>query len=128
MNQRRRPGVAEEDQAAEYLLSLGYTLLGRRVKMTRGELDLVALDENVVVIVEVKARRTELPEAAITRGKSERIRAAAAEYVARHGLEGRELRFDLVTFSEEGLRHHPGGLALDEEASGGARTKYDELG
>ena len=52
----RRLGSDAEDAAASYLLDLGYTLITRRAKTARGELDIVCLDGECLVFVEVKSR------------------------------------------------------------------------
>ena len=46
-----------EKVAAAHLVEAGWTLLDRNWRGTRGELDVVALDGDVLVAVEVKTRR-----------------------------------------------------------------------
>lgn len=107
MPQPRRLGSDAEDRAAEYLLGLGYTLLTRRAKTSRGELDIVCLDGECLVFVEVKSRsgRWETPEEGMTSLKFSRLYMAAEDYVLAQGLDGREQRLDLVAIDEAGLRH-----------------------
>lgn len=103
----RRLGAEAEDRAADYLLAKGYTVLSRRARTSRGELDLVCLDGETLVFVEVKSRsgRWESPEEALVAVKRERVMDAAMEYARAHGLEARELRVDLLALDPSGIRH-----------------------
>ena len=49
-------GRASEDWAFQYLVSLGWVILDRNVNMRCGELDIVAMDGDELVVVEVRAR------------------------------------------------------------------------
>jgi putative endonuclease len=106
-----------EELAATWLTARGWTILARRWRTAGGELDLVALDpEAVLVAVEVKLRsapRTGEPAETIDRRRLRRLRAALGEFRARPGEAMRsELRVDLVAISRtpDGrwrLTHHP---------------------
>ena len=50
-------GRRGEDEAARYLRSLGYRIVGRRERVLRGDIDIVALDDRCVVFVEVRSRQ-----------------------------------------------------------------------
>ena len=50
-------GECGEAFAAAHISSLGWRLLGRRVRTAHAELDLVALDDQVLVAIEVKTGR-----------------------------------------------------------------------
>lgn len=113
MSRVRRLGSQEEDIAAKHLLGLGYTLLGRRVKLRAGELDLVAFDGEVLVFVEVKSRTTGSAEASVNRKKVGFLLDAAQEYCRKFELEDRECRFDLIAVEGAVLRHHVGGISPD---------------
>lgn len=49
-------GISGESAAAEYLVSLGYTVRERNFRASSGEIDIIALDGDRTVFVEVKAR------------------------------------------------------------------------
>lgn len=51
-------GQEGEDRAAEFLISLGYTIVERNRRYPLGEIDILAKDRDVLVLVEVKAGRT----------------------------------------------------------------------
>ncbi|MDR0764788.1 MAG: YraN family protein [Synergistaceae bacterium] len=50
-------GASGEDIAASYLSRMGWRILGRNVRVGRGELDIIATDGGELVIVEVRTRR-----------------------------------------------------------------------
>ncbi|HEX8086893.1 MAG TPA: YraN family protein [Solirubrobacteraceae bacterium] len=54
---RHHLGRAGERLAAEHLERLGYSIVARNHRTRYGEIDLVAADEDSLVIVEVKTRR-----------------------------------------------------------------------
>jgi len=96
---RRAFGAWGERVAEAYLRQLGMTILARNWRCPDGELDLIALDRDVVVFCEVKTRRGLLfgsgVEAVLWR-KTRRLRRLAAIWLAENGVEGRELRFDVI--------------------------------
>lgn len=52
----RDDGIRAERAAAEHLVAQGLTILGSNLRIGRYEIDVVALDGDVVVIVEVRTR------------------------------------------------------------------------
>lgn len=106
---RRRLGEEGERFAERYLLARGMELIERNWRCAEGEIDLVLVDEDVLVVCEVKTRRSSTfgaPVEAITRAKLARLRRLAARWVREHeGLgDHRRLRLDVVA-----LRRHPDG-------------------
>ena len=92
-------GKQGEDLAADALLCLGYAILARRYRTRYGEIDIIARDRDVLVFVEVKARRdNQFGTAAesVTAWKQRRIIAMARDYLGR--MSGPEVpcRFDVV--------------------------------
>ena len=73
MNARQTLGRLAEQAAADHLSRQGWRLLGRNVRVGRGELDLIARRGRVLVFVEVKARCTATcgsPEDAVERAQA----------------------------------------------------------
>ena len=70
-----------------------------------GELDLVMTDDNVLVVVEVRARRNATfttPGATIARVKQRRVISATRYFLLRHRqFAGWPVRFDVVEISGE---------------------------
>jgi putative endonuclease len=105
MNSRVTTGRAAEEQAANYLLNLGYTIITRNYQIRGGEIDLVALDGDVLVFVEVRWRVDDLGEESIGSRKVEAMRRAIRHYLI-DMEESREWRCDLVAISPKECRHH----------------------
>ena len=82
-------GKYGEDLAARRLTESGMRILERNWRSGRsGEIDIVALDGDVLVVGEVKTRRGggfQHPMAAITPGKALRLRSLAERWVQAHG-------------------------------------------
>jgi putative endonuclease len=100
-------GRQGEEEAARYLRGLGYRIVGRRERVLRGDIDIVALDGRCVVFVEVRTRTdTEHGHPAETVGpaKQRRIAELATAYIRRHRLEDCQVRIDVVavTFTAAG--------------------------
>lgn len=112
MSDLRRLGGEGEERAARYLLDQGYTIITRNFHSARGEIDLVALDGDQLVVVEVKLRRGAGPpaEVALDHRKSERLMAAAEDYLRFIEEPSRTVRYDLIAIDRDGLRHHKGAL------------------
>ena len=91
-----------EDLAARWYTDRGYMVVARNWRCPSGEIDLVARRGRVVVVVEVKARRTDAfgPAAsAVGPLKQQRLRRLAAEWLATSGIRGVEVRFDVVAIT-----------------------------
>ncbi|NGN68198.1 YraN family protein [Streptomyces sp. A7024] len=87
-NARQAIGQYGERLAERRLTAAGMTILERNWRCRAGEVDLVALDGDALVLCEVKTRKTGLfehPMAAITPEKAARLRRLAEEWMARHG-------------------------------------------
>ncbi len=89
-----------EQLAAEALQTSGFVLLERNWRCRYGELDLVAVDGEVLVFVEVKTRSSVAygdPAEAVHPAKAARLRRLALYWLAEHtDRYWPELRFDVV--------------------------------
>lgn len=93
-----------ERVAARHLAQRGMELLDRNWRGQGGELDLLARDGDVLVVVEVKTRRGTAfghPAEAVTPAKLERIRRLAGQWLAARarvpgGRRFAEVRVDVV--------------------------------
>ncbi|MEO0108231.1 MAG: YraN family protein [candidate division WOR-3 bacterium] len=94
-------GKRGEEIAACYLKKLGYEILGRNLRFQGGEIDIVARHRDVLVFVEVKARRSAdfaPPIESVRQKKQKRLRWLAECYLAEHpDLPDSEIRFDVVS-------------------------------
>ncbi|MFF5297894.1 YraN family protein [Streptomyces sp. NPDC013161] len=101
MNARSALGKFGETVAARRLVEAGMTVLERNWRCGRtGEIDIVARDGDVLVVCEVKTRRTgafQHPMAAVTPQKAERLRGLAERWIHAHGgAPPGGVRIDLV--------------------------------
>jgi putative endonuclease len=98
--ERRRLGSAAEERAARLLRLAGYDILARNFRCRMGELDIVARRGTLLVIAEVRLRRSERfggPGASITAAKRARIvRAARFLLATRPRLAALAVRFDTL--------------------------------
>jgi putative endonuclease len=97
-----------EARAARFLQARGWVVLARNYRFGRREVDLVVRRGPLLAFVEVKTRAGEgygPPQEAITARKRREIETVARHYLARHGLQDAEVRFDAVAITvvrEEG--------------------------
>ena len=90
-----KKGRCFEDIACEYLTSLGYGILHRNFYCRGGEIDIIALDGDVLVFVEVKGTTTELnPAERIDYKKLQRIYKCAEEFLLK--TPAQECRVDAI--------------------------------
>lgn len=92
-------GRRGEDEAVRYLRGLGYRIVGRRERVLRGDIDVVALDGRTVVFVEVRSRTESThghPAETVGPAKQRRIAELASAYIRRHRLEDCSVRLDVV--------------------------------
>lgn len=96
---RQKLGRWGERVAATHLEAQGMRILERNWRCARGEIDLVAQHDDVLIFVEVKTRRGRalgLPEEALTPAKAARLVLLGEAYLAEHELVGISWRVDLV--------------------------------
>ncbi|TAN36186.1 MAG: YraN family protein [Verrucomicrobia bacterium] len=94
-----RAGLWGEAQAERFLRRLGWRILGRRVRLGRDELDLVARQGETLVFVEVKTRRSESfgrPFEAVDHGKRRSLSRAAIHYLKKLPTRPSFFRFDVI--------------------------------
>ena len=88
-----------EDCAFKYLESKGFKVLERNVRTPKGEIDLIALDHDVLVFVEVKTRshnHAGYPEEAVTEEKLEHMINSAENWIQSHPEYENNWRLDVI--------------------------------
>jgi putative endonuclease len=78
----------------------GYDILVQNYRTKVGEIDIVAREGDVLVFVEVKARKSAKygdPKWAVTRSKQRKISMAALYYLKTTGQSRARARFDVLT-------------------------------
>ncbi len=92
-------GREAEARAASHLIAAGFEILARNIRTASGEIDLLAREGPVLVVVEVKLRRTPAEaRRALSPRKRRLLIATAKEVRQKLRIAGRfPLRFDLVS-------------------------------
>lgn len=99
MSARGEVGRLGEQIAADYLRARGYQVVEANWRGRGGELDLVAINNGTVVLVEVRSRSTTTGSTAVEsvgRDKQRRLLRAAEEYLARYAPNA-PARIDVIT-------------------------------
>lgn len=92
-------GKEAELLAENWLTARGYEILFRNWRHSHYEIDIIALKNNVLHIVEVKARKSKAfgnPEDSVNRKKFKYLQMAADEFLFLHP-EYRLLQFDILS-------------------------------
>jgi len=93
-------GRQGEKAAVKFLKKNGYRIIEKNFHTKAGEIDIIAEQEKVLVFVEVKTRsgsRWGHPVEALTAHKQKKIASIASSFLAKHKIQDRECRFDVVS-------------------------------
>ena len=100
MDTRKKLGNRGEKIAANFLRKRGYRIIEKNYRSRLGEIDIVARENDSVVFVEGKTRRSTdfgLPEEALSYDKRRRLSKVAMGYLAHRRIEDINCRFDVVS-------------------------------
>jgi putative endonuclease len=92
-------GKYGEELAARYLSKNGMVILERNWRCDLGEIDVIARDQDELVICEVKTRRSASfgdPIEHVTPRKVRRMRGLALRWLDTRSVSPRNIRFDVV--------------------------------
>ena len=109
---KQRLGAWGEGVAARHLCRRGMVLLDRNWRCDAGEIDLVLREGRVLVVCEVKTRRSDAfgpPVAAVDDAKVARLRRLAARWLQVHQARPDDVRIDVVGV----LVPHDGEVEVD---------------
>jgi putative endonuclease len=101
-NRRQALGRLGEDTAAHYLQERGYTILERNLRTPHGEIDILAIREDVLTFVEVKMRSSNaygFPEDAVSPRKQAHMLMAAEHYFEHHPEGSETWQFDIIAIT-----------------------------
>lgn len=99
-----------ENLAHSYLRGAGWLILDRNWRCRHGEIDIVGLDGDTVVICEVRTRhggRAGTPLESVTPAKLRRLRQLAALWVRDRGAQPRSIRIDVIGVQLRDNRQRP---------------------
>ena len=114
MRKHKQTGILGEQKAAELLEKLGYNILCRNCRFGHKEVDIIAAQNGIAILVEIKTRTGYdfgFPEDAVTPAKQQHLRAAATAFLEANP-EYTEVRYDVVSIvlnraGVADLRHLP---------------------
>ena len=92
-------GTYGEHLAARYLRCEKYNIKAANFKTYTGEIDLIAIKDDVLCIIEVKTRKVGgmLPPAeAVDVRKQSNIKSCAAVYINKYSSPGVKVRYDII--------------------------------
>ena len=92
-------GNLAEDLAADYLTQKNYKILVKNFRYQKAEIDIVTEFEDLIVVVEVKARSYDTliePQEAVTKKKIKSIVLCTDFFMRERNLD-KEVRFDIIT-------------------------------
>ncbi len=97
----RSKGDRGEDVVVGYLKNNKYKILDRNIRYKNGEIDIVAVDDKVIVCVEVKSQHKKdynfSPEDHFDYKKIQQIHKVFSQYVLKNNIAEKEQRIDLVS-------------------------------
>ena len=100
MENRQSLGKQGEDYTVGLLQEAGLRLIVRNYRCPKGEMDIIARDNETLVFIEVRTRRSSYSgwgEESITQQKSQRLQAIASYYIQQQGYKSwPPMRFDVV--------------------------------
>ncbi|WP_082057251.1 YraN family protein [Psychromicrobium lacuslunae] len=99
MGTKQQLGRVGEELAADFLARRGFEVVDLNWRCPQGEIDLVAFDGEILVVIEVKTRRSLSyghPFEAISEAKLRRLRTLAVLWARHHGYLSCRIRLDAV--------------------------------
>lgn len=109
----KKAGLKGENIACGLLEKKGYQIIKRNFRFGRGEIDIIAKKDAMLIFVEVKSRTNKEfgePEYAVTKSKQKQIIKIARAYLYENNITDIQCRFDVVAisfenFSDPGINH-----------------------
>ena len=103
MAQHNELGKKGEQLAIDFLLKNNYEIIERNYRFDKAEVDVIALKENILAIIEVKTRSTldfGNPQDFVKPKQIKNLVKAVNEYVLENDLDY-EVRFDIIAIVKE---------------------------
>lgn len=99
MASNRDVGIIGEQEAIKYLIRMGYKIIEKNFRTKKREIDIIAMDNDILSFIEVKTRKTDkfgLPCESVNLKKQHTISLVSMIYMAKKGIINRPCRFDVV--------------------------------
>jgi putative endonuclease len=105
--QAEKRGHWGERRAAWWLRLHGWRIIGERVKVRAGEVDLIARRGRMTAFIEVKTRATQAElDLAIDQYRLRRVAAATNALAARYVRPGDDIRIDVILIAPKSWPRH----------------------
>lgn len=95
----KKIGNQAEDKAVEYLLENGYSIIARNFYSHFGEIDIIAIKDEILHFIEVKYSKNTLPTERITSSKLQKILKTVQFYMYKNQEES-EYQIDAIFMSD----------------------------
>ncbi|CAM3066848.1 YraN family protein [Paenibacillus taichungensis] len=96
---RQQKGRLGEEAACDWLREHDYRILKRNWRCRRGEIDIVASREDMIIFIEVRSRsgtaQYGTPQESVDIRKMQQVRATASVYLQMTGETNHQIRFDV---------------------------------
>lgn len=99
MTRKREIGDFGEEITAEYLENNGYRIIDRNYAKPFGEIDIIAIKDDLIAFVEVKTRKSDsfaYAAEAVDFYKQQRIRRASQAYLMEKNMSDFLMTFDIA--------------------------------
>lgn len=99
MNTNLSKGKYGETLAKEYIISKDYKILELNYTTKLGEIDIIALDKDIIVCIEVKTRTNKnfgYAYEAVNYKKQKKIIGVSNIYIKHRGIRDVQIRFDII--------------------------------
>jgi putative endonuclease len=96
---KKGKGKIGEDIAVKFLSRKGYKILKRNYRYGHGEIDIIAMDKDVLIFVEVRMKLSDKfgsPEDSVTIKKREQLKKIASAFIQMNEVNFSECRFDVI--------------------------------
>jgi putative endonuclease len=96
---KKDKGKIGEDIAVKFLSRKGYKILKRNYRYGHGEIDIIAMDKDVLIFVEVRMKLSDkfgFPEDSVTIKKREQLKKIASAFIQMNEVNFSECRFDVI--------------------------------
>ena len=99
MNTNNIVGKIGEDIAAAYLISQGYAIAYRNLRIGRDEIDIIARKEELYICIEIKSRlstKAGVAEANLTHAKLKRLKRSAMAFSHTYNIPESRIRIEAL--------------------------------
>ena len=114
--QNTQKGRIGEARAEYFLKQSGYKIITTNYRCSAGEIDIIAVENNILVFLEVKSRRNldyGNPSEAVNYKKQHHIATSAITYIKQNNLFNLPVRFDVVEIIGDDIKLIKGAFETD---------------